>query len=113
MQRRQMVTTLIKLISAPPTHAWLFPDTSNSTETEQRAHYLNKHISLSGTVPRHTAHWETHSSQCGNDLLLPTWWSSGKQSLVTWTFPVQILVQKPTNLTKLLRDFTRYFEADA
>jgi len=50
-----------------------------------RRHFvLNKLVSLRGTVPRHTARWETHSSPCGNDLLLPTWSSSGKHSL-SWS----------------------------
>ena len=50
-------------------------------ELNRRHFVLNKHVSLRGTVPRHTARWETHSRPCGNDLLLPMWSSSGKHSL--------------------------------
>jgi hypothetical protein len=63
---------------------------------------LNKHVSLSGTVPRHTAHWETHSSQCGNDLLFPTWWSNGKHSFAIWRFRFEIWVRKPIHFVLVL-----------
>jgi len=66
-------------------------------KTNRRHFVLNKHVSLRGTVPRHTARWETHSSPCGNDLLLPTWSSSGKLSR-DLEVRDHILVRKPTNL---------------